>query len=306
MNHFFYIFFHVIFPIFIQVFLGYVANRKFKLDLKTLTKIQLYIMIPALLFVKIYEAELAKGVVLSVVLHSALLIICLMILSRILVRIFKYSKSMNGAFTNSVCIYNSGNYCIPLVQLLYNHPLAFSVQVIIMMVHNIATNTIGIFNSSMGRGSYKRAMVEIFQVPMIYSVFMAFLLKGFNIPVWQPLFSSMELLAQGLVPLALITLGAQLSNSKIRTLDSKPLLATAVRLILSPLLAYGLIRLLGLNGMIGQVCVIAAAAPTAVNVILLAIQYDNEPEFCSQTVFFTTILSSITVSLTIFLAVNYI
>lgn len=306
MSHFVYIFLHVILPIFIQVFLGYVMNLKFKLNLQTLTRIQLYVLIPALLFVKIYEAELEKGIILSVVLHSVLLIICLLILSRALARIFKYSKPMFGAFSNSICIYNSGNYCIPLVQLLFNHPVAFSVQVIIMMVHNIATNTMGIFNSGLGAGSYKRAMIEIFKVPMIYSVFLAFLFKNLHIPVWEPLWSSMDILAQGLVPMALITLGAQLSNSKIRLLDFKPILATAVRLIVSPLLAYILIRLLGLSGMIGQVCVIASAAPTAVNTILLAIQYDNEPEFSSQTVFLTTILSSITVPLTIYFALRYI
>lgn len=306
MGHFLFIFLNVILPIFIQVFLGYGLNRKFQLNLQTLTRIQLYIIIPALLFVKIYEAELAEGVILSVALHSVLLIVCLIVVSRILAGIFKFPKQMQGAFTNSVSIYNSGNYCIPLVQLLYNHPVAFSVQVIIMMVHNIATNTIGIFNSGLGKGSYKRAIAEIFKVPMIYSVFLAFLLKSLHVPIWEPLWSSMDLLAQGLVPLALITLGAQLSNSKVRFMDYKPILATATRLMISPLIAYGLIRILGLDGMIGQVCVIAAAAPTAVNVILLAIQYDSEPEFCSQTVFLTTIISAITVSLTVFLAVNYI
>jgi predicted permease len=41
--------------------------------------------------------------------------------------------------------------------------------------------------------------------------------------------------------------------------------------------------------------------PTAVNTALLAMEFDNEPRFASQTVFYTTILSVVTVSFTIYL-----
>jgi predicted permease len=53
--------------------------------------------------------------------------------------------------------------------------------------------------------------------------------------------------------------------------------------------------------MTAEIAIISSAAPTAVNSVLLAIQYDSEPDFASQTVFFSTILSSITVSFVIFL-----
>ena len=56
MSYFFFVLFTIIGPIFIQVAVGYLLKKCTKLDLSPLTKVQFYIMIPALLFVKIYQA----------------------------------------------------------------------------------------------------------------------------------------------------------------------------------------------------------------------------------------------------------
>jgi len=56
----------------------------------------------------------------------------------------------------------------------------------------------------------------------------------------------------------------------------------------------------GFTGVIAQVLIIGAAAPTAVNSVLLALEFKGDAGYASETVFLTTLLCLITVTLTIF------
>jgi malate permease and related proteins len=167
-------------------------------------------------------------------------------------------------------------------------------------------NTVGIFNSSIGNKSIKHAILNTLRVPMVYIVAIALIARTFHIHVWSPILSSMDLLGQGLVPLALVTLGAQLANTKFSFKLPRVYISNFMRLILSPILAYLLTLVFHLHGVVGQVVVICAAAPSAVNSVLIALEYDNEPDFAAQSVFTSTVFSSITVTLVIYFVTKFI
>lgn len=295
---------NIILPIFIQIFLGYIIKKITNFNNAALASIQFYIILPALLFVSMYNTDIDKNMAIKVSLHSIIIFILLYILGIIISKISKYNNSTTSAFTNSVCLYNSGNYCLPLVQLLYNNPVAISIQIIIMTVQSIITNTVGIYSISSGKKNIKQGILEILKVPMIYCIIIALALRYMNIQVWQPILSATTSLGNSMVPIALISLGAQLADTKYSLKIPKVYFSNLVRLVISPLIAYVLVLILGLKGITAEIAIISSAAPTAVNSVLLAIQYDSEPDFASQTVFFSTIISSITVSFVIFLVVG--
>ncbi len=299
MSYFFFVLFTIIGPIFIQVAVGYLLKKCTKLDLSPLTKVQFYIMIPALLFVKIYQAPVT-GELLLVAGGSILLFVFLYLVSFALVFFLRYSKAERSAFINAACLYNSGNYCLPLIQLLFkNDPFAMTVQVIIMAVQNLTTNTFGVLNCSAGKKSIRSALADMLKIPLIYCVAAAVALQAFHIALPEPVITALDSLGSGLVPLALVTLGASLAEIRLSFKIPKVYLSIFVRLVISPILAYGITLLLGVTGIAAQVMVISSAAPTAVNAVLLAIEYDNEPEFISQAILFSTLLSAVTVTLTI-------
>ena len=301
MTNFIYIMTHILLPIFTQILLGFIVKKLVNFSNKTLADIQFYIIIPALLFDSMYNTQIDKTIALEVVLHSVLIFLVLYWVSLIGAKGLRYNKTMSSAFTNSICLYNSGNFCLPLVQLLYNNPLAVSIQIIIMTVQSIVTNTIGIYSISAGKKNIKEGLVDVLRVPMIYCIILALGLKALNVQVWEPVLSATHSLGSALVPIALISLGAQLADTKYTFKMPKVYLSNFVRLIISPLLAFLLVRALGIGGMVAEIVVISSAAPTAVNSVLLAIKYESEPEFASQTVFFSTILSAVTVSIVIYL-----
>ncbi|MHC1681782.1 MAG: AEC family transporter [Clostridiaceae bacterium] len=301
MSYFIFILTNIILPIFIQILLGFALKKFINFSISTLVHMQFYLFTPALLFVKMYNSEVNKDIFFQLAIQTTILFALLYSISFIIGKISKRSVGEQSAFTNSVCLYNSGNFCIPLIELLYHNPFAQSVQIIIMMVQSIITNTVGIYCATAGNKSAKEGMLEMLKVPMIYTIVIALLLREFNVPVAPPITSALESIGNGMVPLALITLGAQLSETKYSFKVPKVYISNFIRLILSPLLAYGLVLIFGLKGVAAEVAVLASSAPTAVNSMLLAIRYDNEQEFASQAVFLSTVFCPITVSAVVYL-----
>lgn len=307
MGYFIYILINIITPIFLQIGVGYYLCKRLSIDTSTLAKVQFYIFIPALLFVKMYESTLDGNLIVSIGLHSFVLFVVLYLFSFIITKLCKLSRDTTSAFINSICFYNSGNYCIPLVQILFNNPGAMSIQLFIMMFQNIATNTVGVVNTKSGEKEMRQGLLEVLKVPMLYAVIAALLLKSLNIKIWTPLWFSLDSLGKGLVPLALVTLGAQLAKHKFTlSYSSRVYCSNFIRLIVSPALAYLLVLLMGIHGEAAQILIISSAAPTAVNAVLLAIQYGREPEYASQVTLTSTLFSAFTVSLTIFLVMHYL
>lgn len=294
-----FLFFNIILPIFIPIIAGYLLQRKFPLNVSTLTKVQFYIFIPALLFTTIYKTELNSSLLYSLIIANVVIFIALWIVSLWCAKFLKLDAVRRSAFLNSVCFYNSGNYCIPLVQLLYHTPFAFSVQIVVMLVQQLLTNTVGVMNASSADRSWKSAVLENFRMPMTYAVVLAVICRWLSIDVPAPLWTSLDLMAQGLVPTALITLGAQLASTRLYLKSFKVIASNAMRLLGSPVLAALICWGLGLSGVTAQVVVICAASPSAVNSVLLAIEYKSDPEFASQTVFLSTLLSALTMPIVI-------
>jgi predicted permease len=79
-------------------------------------------------------------------------------------------------------------------------------------------------------------------------------------------------------------------------------MSVLLRLLGAPALALLLAWVLGLHGFLARVLVVSAAMPTALNVMLLCLEFDNHPDYAARAVFYSTLISPITVTLVVFLA----
>ncbi len=297
---------NIIFPIFIQIGLGYLIQKKFHLNTGTMAKLQLYIFLPALLFISFYSSNASGSLFLNIVAIMIILFLILLAISILLSHILKFPNRTKSSFINSVVFFNSGNFCIPVLTFLFLSNevrfVALMVQTIILLTQNVLLNTFGMFYVNAGEKTLLQSLIDTFKIPMIYAVIIALLFRSFHLIVYTPIWNALDTIKEGLVPLALITLGAQLANTKINFKIPKIYLSNLLRLIVAPFFAFLLVKLFSIdqiNPIAAQVIVICAGAPTAVNTVLLAIEYDNEPELSSQIVFSSTILSAISVSIII-------
>jgi predicted permease len=161
---------NIVLPLFLQIAAGFLLKKLLKFSIEPLVNIQFYLIIPALLFTSMYEMVAGTGLFWMIILHAFLLVALLHLIGLLVARILKYPAARTGAMLNSICLYNSGNFGIPLVQMLYNaNPLAMSIQMIVMMSSNILTNTLGIYNANRSSKSFPQTLLSIFKVPMIYT-----------------------------------------------------------------------------------------------------------------------------------------
>lgn len=68
----------IILPLLILVAVGALLQRKFTLDLKTLSKILTYLLLPVVAFVNIYESDINLNVLFDVLFFQGILSILLM------------------------------------------------------------------------------------------------------------------------------------------------------------------------------------------------------------------------------------
>jgi predicted permease len=156
--------------------------------------------------------------------------------------------------------------------------------------------------------NWKKTLKAVFHLPMVYTLAAAWLFRGLHIPLVEgsPVRKALETLHGGLVPIALVTLGAQMASLKSHQLGFPLFAAMFLRLCIGPLLGFALVKLVGFQDhALAQAVVVSASFPTAVNSALLAMEYDNEPDFAASVVFYSTLVSSVTVSLVIYLVKNF-
>lgn len=299
---FIYILTNIMLPIFLLIATGFVAQKKLKMDPRTFTRINMYILVPAVLFMKIYTADVSLGFFGQMVFYIMVIQGLMLLMGEGVSRIFHYPRSIRKTFCNSLLFFNSGNYGLPLVELLYKgNPLATTAQIFIMLIQNITTNTFGVFQASSGSAGYKKALKNIFQMPTLYILAVVILVKVSHLEVPGQILTTLGYISNGFVGLALITLGVQLAEVEFDLKLNDIFLSCLIRLILSPVLGYVLIRVMGIQGVLAQSLIIGVSTPSAVNTAIIAREFDNEPAYASQIVFASTILSVFTIPVIVYL-----
>lgn len=235
MQVFTFILFNNIFPIFIIISLGYLLTKKFNLDIFTLSKLNFYIFVPSLVFVKVYQTEI-RTEFLTAILFGITILICLALLGWTISYLLNHKVTKANALQNSIMFYNSGNFGLPLIMLVFgNTPqasYAVSIQIMILLVQNLTTHTIGFFNAGRGQMHYLDSIKKILKMPAVYSITTAVLLKFIDFDLTQlTIWPALEYLKNGLIPVALLTLGAQLYNTEFRFKSVDIYIASLTRLL---------------------------------------------------------------------------
>jgi predicted permease len=301
MSYFIYILINNIVPISIMIAIGAVMYRAFHLDIKTLSKLNFYVFSPAIVFVKLYESEMNLNVILQVLLFFALFFSLLFAVIEIYIRIRKMQRGMRIAMRNSVIFYNSANYALPLNQTVFGgNAYTLSIQIIIMIMQNLIPNTYGIYTLNAHKSTWKATMKTILSLPVIYAIPIALLLRYFHLPVPSSIHLPLTYISNAFMATALLTLGVQLGGMKWEFHFSNVAVSNILRLIAGPLLGFFVVWILGINGLTAQALVLSCAVPTSLSSVLLAIEYENEPEFSSQAVFTSTLFSMFTIPVVIY------
>jgi hypothetical protein len=144
------------------------------------------------------------------------------------------------------------------------------------------------------RGPSTRSLLLVKQIvlnPMVLSTLigLAWAIAGLAIPA--PVAAYLNIFAAALTPCALFAIGLGLSVKGIRSNFKASVVLAAVKLVIMPLIVYGLCVALALNPLYTIAAVVCAAVPTAKTMYILALEYRVEEELVAATVSITTLFS---------------
>ncbi|MEM9980504.1 MAG: AEC family transporter, partial [Cyanobacteria bacterium P01_D01_bin.2] len=152
------------------------------------------------------------------------------------------------------------------------------------------------------KGAGVRAGISFtLRLPVLWAALLGLALQASGEMLPLPVERGMTLLAGGAIPIALLTLGIQLSQTKF-VFGGYELFGSVLRLVISPLMAYVIGRMLSLEGLDLQVLVLQAAMPVAVNSLIWVTELGGDPVRVARTIVLSTLLSFLTLPVVLWLS----
>ena len=253
---------------------------------------------PALIFSKLHKASIDPEVLTEPVLMALVMYALLVAISYAVGAIGRWSTEDRRATVLSVASVNCANYGLPVVLYAFGEE-GLVVGTMFMITHIVTHMTVGLSIAGWGgEGSRWRQLLSAFRFPYVYAVGLAFLLRSSDASFVLPAAVSrpIELLGDLWIPLMLVLLGMELVRIWIAHVWKKASLLAAFKLILPPLLAFGLLAAFRIDGLVRGVLVVQSAMPTAVNGLLLARQFNVRPDLVASVLMLSTLGSIITIA----------
>lgn len=285
-------------PIALVALAGLWAGHTFDLDLKTLARLNIYVLLPALVLSGIYDTSLALSSALGIVAGFLINTALLYGLALGCARGLKFSPERRKSLMATTVFANVGNLGLPFV--LFTLGEAGLERAIIYLVAN-ALAIASVFPIALKGEGLRSGLNFTLRLPVLWATVVGLLMQLF---LWQPpvaLNRGIELLSDAAIPIALLTLGIQLSQTRL-AFGWHEVFGASLRLIASPLLAYGVGLGLGLSGLDLQVLVIQAAMPVAVNSLIWVMELGGDSEQVAKTIVLSTVMAMGTLPLMLWLS----
>ncbi len=283
------VFLNVLLPVLLIAGGGFLVGRFVNRDPAILTKLVFYILTPSLIFHALYNRPVSGGELSETLLFVFLFHGLLFGLAHLASRGLKLDRETRTATVLTFSLSNTGNYGLPILLFAFGEK-GFGLGLLYILGHMAFQITFGVGTAAWRKGmSVWRLLLNLLKVPWIYAFALALILRETGTSLPLTFNRPVELLAQAAIPMQLLLLGIQLGQVKLRGLIREALPLTAAKLIIPPLLAFGLTAVFGIHGLLRAVLLVEASTPTAVNALVLALQYDRRPDLVSSVVFLTTI-----------------
>ncbi|MDT8447276.1 MAG: AEC family transporter [bacterium] len=294
--HFLATLFEVVLPVYATVGTGYLAQRRLKIEARSLAQLSYNILMPAFVFEHLHrlkvpwqEANAAIWMILSVHL--------LVVLAAVWIGwALKLSRAGKAALVMVVVYGNIANLGIPMIQFQYG-----AVGLPSGLIYMLAISFLAIFVCIAAAewattGALQVALLRAITTPPILAMFPALLVNSLDFVL--PLFLSrtIGLMAAAAIPVMLLGLGVQLAGVRQLRWDRRIGWAAGLKLVLAPALVGLLAPWFGVEGIWRSTAILQAGTPAAVTTAIVAIKYQVEPDLVTLTVLSTTLLGLLSLS----------
>ena len=295
MTDLFSIFASDVLPIFVIAGAGFALARWLKTSAATLTHVVFYLLLPCFAF-RLLISTVATGRQFGqMVLLAVLVVLAMAVVGGLVSVMLRLNRAEATVFLLVVMFSNGGNYGLPVVSFAFGEE-ALSYGTVFFLTGSVLTNTLGAFLAAAGRRSLRTAAASVLRMPAIYGIVAALLVLATGTSVPTPLLRPVTMLSDAALPLMILVLGMRLERAPAPTRPVLVAAAVCVSLLIAPLVALGLTSLLHVTGAARQAVVVLSSMPVAVATTILALEFDASPDFVTSAVFFSTLLSPLTLT----------
>ena len=306
-----------ILPLFVFIGAGWFLDSKFKIHISTYSRLMVMVVLPCFIFFSLYQYSGGSGELMAAL--AAILLLVLQYLLSAGAGKLLHLGNREGAFRAVSSFSNSGHIGAALVMLIYTHPPfaegsshpyvaeALGTMAVLMIVMNMAVNVLGAALIRSGGASFSDFLRYLLKMPALYAAILAVLVRMAGIPLEHTfLWPVLQHFNGAFIVLITVTIGLELHRSHLRKPDGAMAAAAILKLLVSPLLALGIMALfsafLPVNPVAKQVFFLYAAIPSSMALIIYSVEYENHPDFVTGSVLFNTVAGALTVTGAIYLS----
>lgn len=306
-----------ILPLFVFIGAGWFLDSKFKIHISTYSRLTVMVVLPCFIFFSLYQYSGGSGELMAAL--AAILLLVLQYLLSAGAGKLLHLGNREGAFRAVSSFSNSGHIGAALVMLIYTHPPfaegsshpyvaeALGTMAVLMIVMNMAVNVLGAALIRSGGASFSDFLRYLLKMPALYAAILAVLVRMAGIPLEHTfLWPVLQHFNGAFIVLITVTIGLELHRSHLRKPDGAMAAAAILKLLVSPLLALGIMALfsafLPVNPVAKQVFFLYAAIPSSMALIIYSVEYKNHPDFVTGSVLFNTVAGALTVTGAIYLS----
>lgn len=286
--------FSIIFPVFACTGLGAAYGYRYRPDMSVVNRLNMEFFAPFLVFWALVNQpfdfpayrDLAIGGV-AAVLGAGLLLLPIARLLKLNLKTFLPPMMFN----------NSGNMGIPLVLFAFGES-ALQAAVVLFIIEMVLHFSVGFYILD-----HRTRPLQLLKMPMIQATLLGLLFSGLQINLPDALANTVKLLGQVSIPLLLFSLGVRLLDVNFRDWKlgafgaiAGPAASIACVLLVSPLLNLD-------QTQYAQLIIFAALPPAVLNV-LVAEQYQQEPQRVASIVLLGNLASLIIMPVVLWFALG--
>lgn len=298
-----------LFPIFTLLLLGCVLKRRGLTDsvfLATADRLIYYFFFPVMLFWKIGGASFDQGIDWNFCFASLSALAAMFVLSLLCIKLFRITDFQAGSFAQSCYRFNTYIGVAVILNSLGSEGVKYFgilIGLAIPLINLFAVSTL-IWFSGKEVGFSRRTRIvgrALVANPLILGCLagIAYSRMFGGFPVF--INNSLSLISMVALPLALISIGGSLSFAGVKGNLVPSFLASALKLVVLPLLGLLFYALFDVTGVPFKVGMIFLALPASTAIYVLSSQMNSDTGLASAAIVVSTVLSFVSLSVALLL-----
>lgn len=299
-------------PIFLVMVFGWILMKKelFTKDFAAIAdKYVFKVALPLLLFKDIATADIRQSFDWKFVIFCAAVTTVMFMGVWALTSIFMKDKSMVGAFSQASVRGSGAILGIAFVENIYGNsgmaPLMIVSAIPLYNIYSVIILTFGSKNRKKDGNLVKTTIKNVITNPIILGILAGMPFSFFNITIPEIPLKVISNVAVTATPIALLMIGAEFEGRKALAKIKPTIIATFIKLVLLPVLILPVAVLMGFRDSELISILIVAGSPTTVTCYIMAKNMGNDEVLTSSIVAMATLLSSVTLTLWVFILKFY-